>query len=84
MEQYLWMAIGCVIVGFFINTYWDVYQAYRAYNSALPTESKNELVQIPQMTSAPNPTTTAQSPISWLLEKGDRFLHAMLMSPTSR
>ena len=68
MEQYLWMAIGCVIVGFFVSTYWDVYQAYRAYNNTLPAEAQ----------------TTSRSPLAWLLDKGDRFLHALLMSPTSR
>lgn len=79
MEQYLWMAIGSVIVGFFAKTYWDVYTAYRAYMKTLPLPVKDELVRAPI-----RPATAKAGAIQWLLGKGDRFLHAMLMSPTAR
>ena len=79
MEQYLWMTIGSVIVGFFAKTYWDVYTAYRAYMETLPVDAQNELVCAP-----PTPATASTGAIEWLLAKGDRFLHAMLMSPTAR
>ena len=80
MEQYLWMAIGCVIVGFFVNTYWDVYKAYRAYQESAPSVSPDQLVRGPHS----EPDVAAPSTLAWLLDKGDRFLHAMLMSPISR
>ena len=78
MEQYLWMAIGSIIVGFFAKTYWDVYTAYRAYMNTVVTPAKDELVRGP-VTSQP-----AVGAVDWLLDKGDRFLHALLMSPTAR
>lgn len=78
MEQYLWMAIGSIIVGFFAKTYWDVFMAYRAYMNTVVTPAKDELVRAP---AAATPTV---STLDWLLDKGDRFLHAMLMSPTAR
>lgn len=77
MEQYVWMAIGCVIVGFFAKTYWDVYRAYRAYMATL-TLPGDELAGVRPVKAAPG------SPLTWLLNKGDRALHLMLMSPISR
>lgn len=78
MEQYVWMAIGCVIVGFFVKTYWDVYRAYRAYMATLTLPADPDLAGIRRVEAAPT------SPLTWLLDKGDRALHVMLMSPISR
>lgn len=76
MQEYLWMAIGAVVVGFFAKTYWDVFQAYRAYMRSAPRQ--NELAgPAPQAAAAPRM-------LGGLLERGDRFLHALLMSPISR
>lgn len=80
MEQYVWMAIGCVIVGFFANTYWDVYRAYRRYLAMPPTDRRNELLSAP----AARPQAAQPSGFGWLIAKADRFLHALLMSPISR
>lgn len=79
MEQYLWMAIASVIIGFFVKTYWDVYVAYRAYMDSQPLPAKDELVGV-RAPQAASPT----GPLAWLLDKGDRALHVMLMSPVSR
>lgn len=80
MEQYLWMAIGAVIVGLFVKTYWDVYTAYRAFIAAMPVVRTAELLSAPPRRTA----GTGRKAVAWLLERGDRFLHAMLMSPLSR
>ena len=79
MEQYLWMAFASVALGFFVKTYWDVYTAYRAYMTALPVTAQDELVS-----PSARPAAVKTSAIEWLLAKGDRLLHAMLMSPVSR
>lgn len=78
MEEYLWMAIGAVVVGFFAKTYWDVFQAYRAYMNNAPRQS--ELAG----PSGVTPLATAPRLLTRVLARADRFLHAMLMSPTSR
>lgn len=78
MEQYVWMAIGCIIVGFFAKTYWDVYRAYRAYMATLTEPGEQDLAGV-------RPARPAQESLAgWLLDKGDRALHVMLMSPISR
>jgi hypothetical protein len=74
MEQYLWMAFGSIFLGFFVKTYFDVYMAYRAYMKT-QEPAQHELIG------------NRASSTSWLnrvLAKGDRLLHAMLMSPVSR
>jgi hypothetical protein len=78
MEQYLWMAIGSIGLGFFVKTYWDVYMAYRAYMNTTVLPAQGELVGA-QKAAAPTVSVAR-----WLLDRGDRFLHAMLMSPISR
>lgn len=81
MEQYLWMTIGSVVVGFFAKTYWDVYQAYRAYMKTVPLPGQDDLAGA-ALTTAPVPPKADL--LGWLLNKGDRALHIMLMSPISR
>ena len=78
IEMYMWMAIGALAVGFLAKTYWDVYQAWRAWSQA-------EAVRTEDLVAAPVAVPmTARRVLGWLGNKADRFLHAMLMSPTAR
>lgn len=48
MEMFLVMGFGAVAVGFFVRTYWDVYQAWRAWvNASRATRPGEVLVVAP-------------------------------------
>lgn len=80
MEMYVWMGLGALAVGFLAKTYWDVYRAWRAYVAAMPLAGSGEVLAAPARAEA----RPAGRAFSWLAVKGDRFLHALLMSPTAR
>ena len=80
MEMYFWMLIGALVLGFFVSTYWDVYVAWRFYRDHAPVVQADELVSPPAV-AAVSPLKQA---LRWAMDRGDRFLHAFLMSPTHR
>ena len=79
MEMYVWMLLGALAVGYLVKTYWDVYRAWRAWMDSEAARA-TELVAAPV---ARTPSRVARA-LGWLAERGDRFLHALLMSPTAR